>query len=261
MALPRVIPVLLLRNKGLVKTMKFKDYKYIGDPINAVKIFNEKEVDELAFVDIDASKENREPPYDYLREIASECFMPLSYGGAVRSLDQIKRLIQSGIEKIIVNTAALSDPEFIRTATDAFGSSTIVGAMDVKKNLWGKYQVYSHVKKTTLNIDPLKHAEHLQQLGVGEIFVNNVDLDGMMTGYDFELVARITHGVDVPVIACGGCGSISDIDKVINESGARGAAAGSFFVFHGKHRAVLITYPEYKVLEALFSKVEEKSLS
>src|SRR5690242_18464573 len=128
MAIPRVVPVLLLRNKGLVKTVKFKDHKYIGDPINAVKIFNEKEVDELAFLDIDASRENREPPYDFLKEIASECFMPLSYGGAVRSIDQIKRLIQSGIEKIIINTQALENPNFVRAATDAFGSSTIVGA-------------------------------------------------------------------------------------------------------------------------------------
>ena len=261
MALPRVIPVLLLRNKGLVKTVKFKEHKYVGDPINAVKIFNEKEVDELAFLDIDASKENREPPYEYLKEIASECFMPLSYGGAVRTLDQIKRLIQSGIEKVIINTEAINNPEFIKAATDAYGSSTIVGAMDVKKTLWGNYQVYSHVKKNTVGLDPVKHAEHLQQLGVGEIFVNNVDHDGMMNGYDFTLVSKITHAVNVPVIACGGCGSVSDIDRVINESGARGAAAGSFFVFHGKHRAVLITYPEYKVLEALFNKVGEKTLS
>lgn len=253
MSLPRVIPVLLLQNKGLVKSVKFKDYKYVGDPFNAVKIFNEKGVDELCFLDIDASREKREPPYDYLKEIATECFMPLSYGGAVRSIDQIKRLVQSGIEKIIINTQCLENPSFVRDATNAFGASTIVGAMDIKKNLWGKYQVYSHVKKTILSIDPVAHALHLQTLGVGEILLNNVDQDGMMTGYDLDMVIKITHAVDVPVIACGGCGSISHIDDVVNKANASAAAAGSFFVFHGKHKAVLITYPEYKTLDGIFN--------
>lgn len=254
MALPRVIPVLLLRNKGLIKTVKFKEHKYVGDPINAVRIFNEKEVDELAFLDIDASKENREPPYDYLKEIASECFMPLSYGGGVKSIDQIKRLIQSGIEKIIINAQALENPTFVRSATETFGSSTIVGAMDVKSNLWGKARVYSHTKKTTLDIEPVAHAAQLQSLGVGEIFLNNVDRDGTMNGYDLDLISKITRTVDVPVVACGGANSLEDIDKAVNLAGASGAAAGSFFVFHGKHRAVLITYPDYATLSTIFSK-------
>src|SRR5688572_9135854 len=167
MALPRVIPVLLLQNKGLVKTVKFKEHRYVGDPINAVKIFNEKGVDELCFLDIDASRERREPNYNYLSEIASECFMPLSYGGAKTSIDQMKRLIQSGIEKMVLNTVALEKPEVVRRAADAFGSSTIVGAMDVKKNMWGKYQVYAHANKTTMSLDPTAHAEQLQRLGVG----------------------------------------------------------------------------------------------
>lgn len=255
MAIPRVIPVLLLRNNGLVKTVKFQEHKYIGDPFNAVKIFNEKEVDELAFLDIDASKENREPPYDYLKEIASECFMPLGYGGAVKSVDQIKRLIQSGIEKIIINHHALENPQFVRQATDAFGSSTIVGALDVKKNLFGNYQVFSHVRKATLGLDPVKHAQNLQALGVGELFLNNVDHDGMMKGYDLKLIKKITEAVDIPVIACGGAGSVEDIEKVIGEAKAAAAAAGSMFVYHGKHRAVLITYPEYQVLSKIFSKL------
>lgn len=253
MALPRVIPVLLLRNKGLVKTVKFKETKYVGDPMNAVKIFNEKEVDELCFLDIDASKEDREPPYNYLAEIASECFMPLSYGGGVKNNRQIQKLIQSGIEKIIINTQALHRPESITSAAESFGSSTIVGAMDVKKNFWGHYQVYSHVKRDTIGLEAVKHAETLQKLGVGEIFVNNVDQDGMMNGYDFDLVSRISSAVDVPVIACGGCGSMGDIDKVINQSKASAAAAGSFFVFHGKHKAVLITYPDFDTLSKIFS--------
>lgn len=254
MAIPRVIPVLLLRNKGLVKTLKFKEHRYIGDPINAVKIFNEKGVDELCFLDIDATREGREPNYNYLREIASECFMPLSYGGAIKTLNQMKLLIQSGIEKMVLNTQALEKPEIVKAAAEAFGSSTIVGAIDVKKNRWNKYQVYSHVRKTVINLEPEKHAFHLQQLGVGEIFLNNVDKDGMLNGYDFELISKITHAVDIPVIACGGCSSVDDIDKVINQYKAGAAAAGSFFVFHGKHRAVLITYPEFEVLNKIFSK-------
>jgi cyclase len=254
MAIARVIPVLLLRNKGLVKTVRFKEHKYVGDPINAVRIFNEKSVDELCFLDIDASREGREPNYDYLKEIATECFMPLSYGGGIRSLDQMKRLIQSGIEKMVLNHQALENPDILRASTDAFGSSTIIGAMDVKKNLWGKYQVYSHVKRATTGIDPVQYAVKLQELGIGEIFLNNVDNDGMLNGYDFELVSTITAAVDVPVISCGGCSSLMDIDRVINKSRASAAAAGSFFVFHGKHKAVLITYPEYSSIQEIFAK-------
>lgn len=252
MAIPRVIPVLLLRNKGLVKTVKFKDHKYVGDPYNAVKIFNEKEVDELIFLDIDASREKREPPYDYLKEIASECFMPLSYGGGITSVDQIRKLIQSGIEKVIINHQALENPEFVSRAADTFGSSTIVAAMDVKKNFLGNYLVYSHVKKTTLNLNPVVHAENLQKLGAGELFVNLVDHDGVMKGYDLNLIRKVTDVIDIPVIACGGAGGLDDIEKVVKEGHASAAAAGSMFVFHGKHKAVLITYPEYKVLNKIF---------
>ncbi len=246
MAFPRVIPVLLLRNKGLVKTVKFKKPTYVGDPFNAVKIFNEKEVDELIFLDIDASKENREPPYDYLKDVASECFMPLGYGGGVKNIQQIKRLIQSGIEKICINTQTFENPSFVRSATDAFGSSTIVGSMDVKKNIWGKYQVY--VKGGTVNthMEPLEYAEKLQGLGIGELFVNHIDRDGTMQGYDINLIREISNAADVPVIACGGAGKFDDLIEVIKEGHASAAAAGSLFVFHGKHRAVLITYPEYQ---------------
>lgn len=254
MAIPRVIPVLLLRNKGLVKTVRFQEHKYIGDPFNAVKIFNEKEVDELIFLDIDASREHREPQYDYLSEIASECFMPLGYGGAVSSIAQIKRLIQSGIEKVIINHNALQHPDFVRVAADMYGSSTIVGAMDIKKNLFGNYQVFSHVKKTTISYDPVAYAQNLQALGVGELFLNNVDQDGTMKGYDLKIIKKVVDAVDIPVIACGGAGSIDDLKNVIGQANAAAAAAGSMFVYHGKHRAVLITYPEYEVLGKIFSK-------
>lgn len=248
MALPRVIPVLLLRNRGLVKSIQFKNYRYIGDPINAVKIFNEKEVDELILLDIDTSREGRDPDYEYLREIASECFMPLAYGGGVSDLGQVKRLIQSGIEKVIVNSVALANPEFVKSASEKFGSSTIVVAIDVKKNLFGKHYVYNHLKKSMLSMEPLEYAQKLRNLGAGEIFLNSVDLDGTMLGYDHRLVKTIADSIDIPVLACGGAGQLDDIFAVINESHAAAAAAGSFFIYYGKHRAVLITYPDYQLL-------------
>lgn len=253
MSFPRVIPVLLLKNKGLVKTTKFKNPVYLGDPFNAVKIFNEKEVDELFFLDIDASKEEREPPYNYLQEVASECFMPLGYGGGVKNIQQIKRLIQSGIEKIAINTQAYTNPDFIKEATEAYGSSTIVGAMDVKKNLWGKYHVYVKGGTVNTNMEPVEYAQRLQQLGVGEVFLNNIDRDGTMQGYDIELIKRISQAVDVPVVACGGAGKFEDLIEAIKDGHATAAAAGSLFVFHGKHKAVLITYPEYQRIKDQFT--------
>lgn len=248
MSLPRVIPVLLLRNKGLVKSVQFENHRYVGDPMNAVKVFNEKEVDELIFLDIDASKENREPPYQYLSEIASECFMPLAYGGGVKSIEQIKRLIKSGIEKIIINTSGLHDPMFLKQACNIFGSSTIVAAIDIKRNFFGRHQVFSHAGLKIRESDPIKYAISLQESGVGELFINNVDLDGTMKGYDITLIKKITEAIDIPIIACGGAGNLEDIFKVIRESNVSAAAAGSLFVFYGKHKAVLITYPEYHLL-------------
>lgn len=248
MALPRVIPVLLIRNKGLVKTFKFENPKYVGDPINAVKIFNEKEVDELIVLDIEATQEHREPHYDFLREIVSECFSPIGYGGGVTNIQQIQKITQSGIEKIIINTACIVSPTFLKDATRNFGSSTIVAAMDVKKNLLGKYTVYSHAGSKNTGIDPLTHAQRLQDLGAGELFINNIDRDGMMNGYDHSLIHKIAETVNIPVIACGGAKDVDDLIAVIAQSGASAAAAGSLFVFHGKHKAVLITYPEYQLI-------------
>lgn len=257
MAIPRVIPVLLLQNGGLVKTTKFKEAVYVGDPINAVKIFNEKNVDELCFLDIDASKKNTEPNYTLIKEIASECFMPLSYAGAVKNVDQIKKLIQSGVEKIIINTQLRKNPDFVKEACNQFGSSTIVGAIDVKKNFWGKHFIYDHASEKLTNLEVLEFVKKAEELGIGELLVNNVDLDGTMQGYDFELIKKITTSVNIPVVACGGCGSIQDIDKVVNDAKAQAAAAGSFFVFHGKHNAVLITYPDYSSLEKIFDSKNE----
>lgn len=249
MAIPRIIPVLLLKGRGLVKTVRFQKPVYVGDPINAVKIFNEKEVDELIILDITASREGAEPQYDYLQEIVSECFSPLGYGGGVTSIAQIKKLIQSGIEKVVINTACITRPGLLKEASDAFGSSTIVAAMDIKKNLWGHYTVYSHGGTKNTGLDPVKQAVALQQQGAGELFLNNIDADGTMKGYDHSIISKIVKAVDIPVIACGGAADTADLFKAINESGASAASAGSIFVFHGKHKAVLITYPDYAVIQ------------
>jgi cyclase len=250
---PRVIPILLLKNVGLYKTEKFKNPKYIGDPINAVKIFNDKEVDELVFLDITASKENREPNFDMLRDIASECFMPLSYGGGIRSVDIIKEVLNVGVEKVSINTEAVRNPDLITQASQIFGSSTIMVSIDVKKNLFGKYQVYINdgQEKTTLN--PVDWAKEVEKRGAGEILINAMDHDGMMQGYDYDLIKAITNSVGIPVVAAGGAGSIQHFVKAVKDSHASAVAAGAFFVFQGKHKAVLITYPDYEVLQKEFN--------
>ncbi|WP_443936878.1 AglZ/HisF2 family acetamidino modification protein [Pedobacter sp. MW01-1-1] len=238
----RFIPCLLLRDGGLVKTERFKKYKYVGDPINAVKIFNDKEVDELIFLDIDASKQNRGPDLQLLNDLASECFMPFAYGGGISSLNQIEELLKIGIEKIIINQGGLVSETLIPEIVKSFGSSTVVGAIDVKKNMWGKHQVYDHVKDKTIAIEPITLAKKYCDLGVGEIFLNSVDLDGTFQGYDLKLVEAVSSNIPVPLIASGGASNTENLNAVIGH-GASAAAAGSLFVFQGPHKAVLISYP------------------
>lgn len=251
MNLPRIIPVLLLKTAGLYKTIKFKDPKYIGDPLNAVKIFNEKEVDELLFIDITATAENRKPSIKFLSEIASECFMPLCYGGGITTKEEIKTIINAGVEKVSINSFAIKNPLFIREVSDIYGSSTIVVSIDVKKNLFGKYEVYSQAGKINTKMDPVKVAVELASQGAGEILLNSIDRDGTMIGYDLELIKKVSSEIDIPVIACGGAGKTTDFVEAIN-SGASALAAGSMFVFHGKHKAVLINYPAQSELHELF---------
>lgn len=253
MRIKRVIPCLLLRNNGLVKTIRFKESVYLGDPINAVRIFNEKEVDELIFLDIDATRNKKDLSFGLIRNIATECFMPFSYGGGIGSLQQIEEIIKSGAEKIIINTQAFLKRNFISEAVARFGSSTIVVSMDVKRKIIGGYQVYVNGGRQNTGIKPVDYARQMEDQGAGEIFITSIDRDGTMEGYDIELIKSITEAVSVPVIACGGAGNLNDLSLAVREGGASAVAAGSLFVFQGKRRAVLITYPSYNEISDLFN--------
>lgn len=239
----RVIPCLLVRGHGLVKTRKFKDPVYVGDPVNAVRIFSEKEVDELVVLDIDASREGREPNYELVAEIAGECFMPVAYGGGISTLDQVRRLIRSGVEKVVINTAATRSTQILTEAAMVFGSQAVVAAIDVKKTLLGGYKVVasSATEETKLKLD--EHVHAVVKAGSGEVFLNSVDRDGTMAGYDLDLIRTVARLISVPVVACGGAGTAAHLEQAVREAGASAVSAGSMFVFHGKHRAVLINYP------------------
>lgn len=239
----RVIPCLLLRGHGLVKTKKFKDPVYVGDPVNAVRIFSEKEVDELVILDIDASREGREPNYELIAEIAGECFMPVAYGGGVETLAQARKLIRCGIEKVVINSASIESKGFIREIADVFGSQAVVGSIDARKILLGGHRVFVKSGTVDTKLKPEEHAYSLEKAGVGEILITSIDQDGQMQGYDIELIKKVSSKVSVPVVACGGAGTLDHMRKAIRESGASAVSAGSMFVFYGKHRAVLINYP------------------
>lgn len=239
---PRVIPVLLLRGDGLVKGTRFKDYTYLGDPINAVHIFDEKEVDELIFLDITATRENRVPGLDYIAGIADECYMPFAVGGGIRNVEQIRALLQAGAEKISLNTAAMENPGLITQAANLFGSQSVLVSIDVRKGRGGFYHVYTHSGTKKTNFDPVQWAIRAAELGAGEILLTSIDHDGTMNGYDLNLVQQVSQTVPIPVIACGGAGSVEHFAEAIRH-GASAVAAGSMFVFHGKRRAVLISYP------------------
>jgi len=257
--LPRVIPVLLLHRSGLVKSIRFKDYRYVGDPINAVRIFNEKEVDEICVLDIDASKHGKEPNYDYIEGLATETFTPFSYGGGIRTAEQARRLFRLGAEKVVLNTIFLEKPEIIREIADLAGNSSTVVSLDVKKNLFGKYRIYAHKTGKTTDLEPLAAAHRAISLGAGEIFINSVDLDGSMAGYDLKLIHSIATQVDVPVVACGGAGNVQHLKEGLAEGNASAVAAGSMFVFHGKHKAVLINYPSRPEMERIFAKYDKET--
>ena len=253
MILPRVIPALLLHGQGLVKTVKFKDPTYLGDPINIVRIFNDKEVDELVFLDITATIENRPPAFEMLANITSECFMPLGYGGGIRSMEDVRKLLGIGIEKVILNTSAVETPSLIRDAADYAGSSSVVISMDIRKGFLGKHEVYTRGGRKGTGLDPVKHAVEMEKLGAGELFINSIDRDGTMQGYDIDLIRRVADAVSIPVVACGGAGKLQDLADAIKMGGASAAAAGSLFVFQGPLRGVLISYPSQNDLKMILA--------
>jgi cyclase len=241
----RIIPCLLFRNGGLVKTTRFGDPKYVGDPLNAVRIFNEKQVDELIVVDIDATVAGREPNYSLIANLAAECRMPLCYGGGVKTVDQIERIVALGVEKVSLGSAAAYEPNLIEQAAQRVGSQSIVAVMDVKKSgLPGRHEVFTHngIKKVGRN--PVEMARQLEHLGAGEILLNSIDRDGTMNGYDLALIDSVRNAVRLPMTVLGGAGSLDDMRALVDRYGAIGAAAGSLFVFKGKYRAVLIQYPQ-----------------
>jgi len=253
----RVIPVLLIQKGGLVKSVKFKDHKYVGDPINAVKIFNEKEVDEIVVVDISASAEKRPPNFKQAKEIASEAFMPLGYGGGISKLDEIKELIEGGVEKVILNTSAFTNPGLVHEGAKYIGSQSMVVSIDVKKDFWGKYKVFVQNGAKNTGIDPVTFARQMENAGAGEIFLNAIDKDGTFSGYDTALIKLISASVNIPVVAIGGAGSVNDFLQAL-ESGASAVSAGSLFVFQRPHRAVLISYPSQAELkEKVYSQLND----
>lgn len=247
----RVIPCLLLHGAGLVKTVRFKEPKYVGDPINAIRIFNDKEVDELVLLDITASKEGRGPSFSVIEEVASECFMPLAYGGGVRTVEEVRRILKLGVEKVVFNTTAWRNPDVLTAASAEFGAQAIVASIDVRRGLLGRYEVVVECGAKKTGVEPVSYARRLEAAGAGEILLTSVDRDGTMQGYDVDLIARVSAAVQVPVIASGGAGSLADFRIATRDGGAAAVAAGAMFVFHGPHRAVLITYPSQSELETV----------
>jgi cyclase len=251
--LPRIIPVLLLRSRGsLVKTVQFKNPVYVGDPLNAVKIFNEKEVDELIVLDISATRENRPPDFEYIGQIATECFMPVAYGGGISTPDECKKVIACGVEKVCLNHFALEKPALLNEAAKQLGNSSVVVTMDVRKDFLGRRKVFAHHNARPRFADPVQYARWLQDNGAGEILLQSVDRDGMMQGYDLDLIREVSSSVSIPVIACGGAGILRHFSDAL-QAGASALAAGSRFVFMGKHRAVLINYLSQEEISQLTS--------
>lgn len=249
---PRIIPSLLIHENGLVKTVNFKNPKYVGDPINAVKIFNEKQVDELAIFDIDATVLGKEPDYALIKKLANQSRMPLCYGGGVKTVEQAQKIFGLGIEKIALSAAVIENPDLITQIADRVGSQSVIVVMDVKKKLMGGYEIYTHNGKKATGINPVVFAEKAQKLGAGEIIINSIDQDGVMKGFDLNLIDKISEKISIPITVLGGAGSLQDIKKVIERNGIIGVAAGSLFVFKGIYKAVLISYPTQKEKEELY---------
>jgi imidazole glycerol-phosphate synthase subunit HisF len=248
----RVIPCLLWKDGGLVKTVKFKSPNYIGDAINAIRIFNEKEVDELMILDIEASIKGKKPNTGLISQVASECFMPLCYGGGISTIDDIESVLSLGVEKVTINSKAVEDPSFINQAAKTYGSSTVVACIDYKKGFLG-VRVVMKGGTVKSKYNPVEFAQLMEEQGAGEIVMNAIDRDGMMNGYDYDLLLKVTEAVSIPVIAMGGAGNISHFNEAVKKGHVSAVAAGSLFVYQGPHKAVLISYPKRQDLERLFN--------
>ncbi len=251
---PRIIPSLLIQENGLVKTVNFKNPKYVGDPINAVRIFNEKEVDELAIFDIDATVKGLEPNYSLIERIANQSRMPLCYGGGVKTVEQAQKIFGLGIEKIALSSSVLNNPQLITQIADRVGAQSVIVVLDIKKKLFGGYEVYTHNGKKSTGINPFKFIEEAQRLGAGEIVINSIDQDGIMKGFDMSLIEKAREKTSLPMTVLGGAGNLEDIKEVIDKHKIIGVAAGSLFVFKGKYKAVLINYPKKEEKEILIRK-------
>ncbi len=249
---PRVIPVLLLQNKGLVKSKQFKNHRYIGDPINAVRIFNDLQADELIFLDILATRENRTISLDFVKNVGEEANMPFAVGGGINSISQIRDILNAGAEKVVINTAAVQNPDFIRQASETFGSSTISVCIDVKKKLFGSEQTWIIAGSKSSGKSPVGIALEMEKQGAGELIIQSIEKDGMMQGYDIPLIRKISEAVTIPVVAVGGAGSTDDFKKAIDEGFASAVAAGSIFVYHGPRNAVLVNYPSQQQIAECF---------
>jgi cyclase len=243
----RVIPILLLKGEGLYKTQKFKEAKYVGDPLNAIKIFNDKEVDEICVLDIEATQNGR-INFELIERMASECFMPLSYGGGVKNLSDASRLFSLGVEKIIINSYNFNSLNLITELSTKYGNQAVIASVDIKSNLFNNYTVYKNNGKDNTGLKPLEHIANCIKAGAGEILLNNIERDGMMNGLDLKIINEVEKLIEVPLIVCGGIGNVNHIKEVFEKTRVNAVAAGSMFVFHGKHRAVLISYPNMSEL-------------
>jgi Imidazoleglycerol-phosphate synthase len=237
----RVIPSLLLKGYGLVKTVRFNDEKYVGDPINTIRIFNDKEADELVILDVNATVDNK-INFELLSRLNKEAFMPLAYGGGIKNIDEVKKIINLGYEKVVLNSAAINNPDLIEAAARICGSQSTVVCIDVKKSFLGQYKVFQHSRRKIMSIDPVKWAKDVEQLGAGEVILYDVDREGTFSGYDLTLINKVSSAISIPVVALGGARTIDDFSKAFN-AGANAVSAGSMFVYHGPHKAVLISYP------------------
>jgi cyclase len=244
----RVIPTLLIDNLKLVKTQRFKSPSYVGDPINSLKIFNEKEVDEIAVLDIGASRQGRGPDFNFIRQLASECFMPLSYGGGITSVDQAKELFKLGVEKVVLGKGAFVNPELITSISNQGGAQSIVVSVDVRKDLFGRWRVFINNGTENTKLNPVDFAIKMESLGAGELLLQNIDLEGMLNSYDLSIIRAVAAAVKIPVVASGGAANVSDFLAAVN-AGASAVAAGAMFVYKGTHRAVLINYPSQRELK------------